>query len=112
MDTEGKDLYAALMHEMKNNLGLLAMTIDGIPILGQPEHDHAVDEARLLCQRVIDRLLQALLGLPTPDYAHHPLLTDANGARLAKRAGSPSLRSIRESGGSAENTRKMAGFPG
>ena len=60
----------------------------------------------------IHRLLQALLGLPTPDYAHHPLLTDANGARLAKRAGSPSLRSIRESGGSAENTRKMAGFPG
>ncbi|WP_374384749.1 tRNA glutamyl-Q(34) synthetase GluQRS [Dongia sp.] len=59
----------------------------------------------------IHRLLQALLGLPTPDYAHHPLLTDEAGARLAKRAGAPTLRSIREAGGTAENTRKMAGFP-
>jgi K+-sensing histidine kinase KdpD len=58
---ESTDLYAGLMHELKNNLGLLAMTIDGIPVTGQPEHDHGVDEARLLCQRVIDRLQQALL---------------------------------------------------
>jgi len=27
----------------------------------------------------IHRLLQALLGLPTPQYRHHPLLTDATG---------------------------------
>lgn len=74
MDTEGKDLYAALMHEMKNNLGLLAMTIDGIPILGQPEHDHAVDEARLLCQRVIDRLLQALLVYKAHNKALSPMV--------------------------------------
>lgn len=74
MDMEGKDLYAALMHELKNNLGLLAMTIDGIPILGQPEHDRVVDEARLLCQRVVDRLQQALLVYKARNKALSPLV--------------------------------------
>ena len=43
-------------------------------------------------------LLQTLLGLPTPVYAHHPLLRDASGRRLAKRDGAASLRAMRESG--------------
>jgi hypothetical protein len=34
-------------------------------------------------------LLQALLGWPEPDYAHHPLLAGADGQRLAKRDGAP-----------------------
>ncbi|WP_374311153.1 tRNA glutamyl-Q(34) synthetase GluQRS [Dongia sp.] len=59
----------------------------------------------------IHRLLQALLGLPTPHYAHHKLLTDAQGVRLAKRAGAPSLRSLRESGTSPAEVRELAGFP-
>lgn len=46
----------------------------------------------------VHRLLQALLGLPTPRYHHHGLLTDADGNRLAKRAGAPSLASMREDG--------------
>ncbi|MBA2935390.1 tRNA glutamyl-Q(34) synthetase GluQRS [Sphingomonas sp. CGMCC 1.13654] len=46
----------------------------------------------------IHRLLQALLGLPTPRYHHHPLLTDAGGERLAKRRGSESLANLRENG--------------
>jgi glutamyl-Q tRNA(Asp) synthetase len=46
----------------------------------------------------IHRLLQALLGLPTPRYHHHPLLTDANGARLAKRNGAPTLADLRAGG--------------
>jgi glutamyl-tRNA synthetase len=33
-------------------------------------------------------LLQELLGLPTPSYAHVPLVVDAAGDRLAKRKGS------------------------
>ncbi len=43
-------------------------------------------------------LLQALLGLPTPKYAHHPLLRNAAGQRLTKRDGAESLRALRESG--------------
>jgi len=58
---ENTDLYAALMHEMKNNLGLLAITIDNVPLTGENPHDRVVDDARLLCQRVVDRLRQALL---------------------------------------------------
>ena len=61
MEIARADLYAALMHELKNNLGLLAMTIDGIPVLNQSAHDQQVDDARLLCQKVIERLQQALL---------------------------------------------------
>jgi len=46
----------------------------------------------------VHRLLQALLGLPAPLYHHHALLTDEKGERLAKRAGSPTLASMRADG--------------
>jgi glutamyl-Q tRNA(Asp) synthetase len=46
----------------------------------------------------IHRVLQVLLGLPTPRYRHHPLLTDTAGRRLAKRDGAPTIRSMRQQG--------------
>ena len=46
----------------------------------------------------IHRVLQALLGLPTPAYRHHPLLTDAAGRRLAKRDKALTVRAMREAG--------------
>ncbi|GAA0659372.1 glutamyl-Q tRNA(Asp) synthetase [Sphingomonas insulae] len=46
----------------------------------------------------IHRLLQALLGLPTPVYHHHQLLTGPDGARLAKRDGAPALADLRAAG--------------
>ena len=46
----------------------------------------------------VHRLLQALLGLPTPHYRHHPLLTDDRGERLAKRHQAPTLAGLRASG--------------
>ncbi|MDY0959485.1 tRNA glutamyl-Q(34) synthetase GluQRS [Sphingomonas sp. CFBP8993] len=46
----------------------------------------------------VHRLLQALLGLPTPLYHHHPLIVGANGKRLAKRHGAPALAAMREGG--------------
>ena len=46
----------------------------------------------------LHRLLQALLALPTPTYHHHPLLADAEGRRLAKRHGAPTLAALREGG--------------
>lgn len=72
MTMESKDLYAALMHELKNNLGLLAMNIDGIPTIGQAEHDDALDDARLLCQRVMERLHQGLLIYKASDHPIYP----------------------------------------
>ena len=46
----------------------------------------------------VHRLLQALLGLPTPLYHHHLLLLDSEGRRLAKRHGAPTLHGLREAG--------------
>ena len=44
------------------------------------------------------RLLQALLGLPTPRYHHHPLVLGANGKRLAKRDKGETLATLRAAG--------------
>ncbi|MCP3919987.1 MAG: tRNA glutamyl-Q(34) synthetase GluQRS [bacterium] len=43
-------------------------------------------------------LLQELLSLPHPSWLHVPLVQDANGRRLAKRADDVSLAQLRESG--------------
>lgn len=44
------------------------------------------------------RLLQALLGLPTPTYRHHRLVLGPDGRRLAKRADAQSLDALRRAG--------------
>jgi len=46
----------------------------------------------------VHRLLQALLGLPTPAYHHHALILGPDGSRLAKRHGSLSLADLRAQG--------------
>jgi glutamyl-Q tRNA(Asp) synthetase len=43
-------------------------------------------------------LLQRLLGFSAPVYAHHRLLTDAGGKRLAKRDKAATLRAMRAAG--------------
>ena len=46
----------------------------------------------------VHRLLQALLGLPTPRYHHHGLIRDAAGKRLAKRDRAATLAELRAGG--------------
>lgn len=46
----------------------------------------------------IQRLLQALLSLPEPNYLHHPLITHEDGRRLAKRDLAPTLAAMRGAG--------------
>jgi len=46
----------------------------------------------------LHRLLQKLLGLPTPAYYHHALICDAAGNRLAKRDDARSLATLRAAG--------------
>jgi glutamyl-Q tRNA(Asp) synthetase len=58
----------------------------------------------------VHRLLQALLGLSTPEYHHHVLVTDEHGRRFAKRDRSLTLRALRDSGRAPEEVRAMAGF--
>jgi glutamyl-Q tRNA(Asp) synthetase len=52
-------------------------------------------------------LLQRLLGLPTPHYAHHRLITDDQGRRLAKRDKARALASLRAQGATPEDVREM-----
>lgn len=58
----------------------------------------------------IQRVLQPLLGLPTPEYHHHPLICDNTGKRLAKRHDAESLRSLRERGITAAEIRSRFSF--
>jgi len=46
----------------------------------------------------IQRVLQTLLDLPAPSYAHHRLILDANGRKFSKRDQSVTLRALREAG--------------
>jgi glutamyl-Q tRNA(Asp) synthetase len=59
----------------------------------------------------VHRLLQALMGWPEPRYAHHPLLTDRSGRRLAKRDRATTLRDLRHTGVAPQRVRELAGFP-
>jgi len=58
----------------------------------------------------IHRLLQALLGLPTPVYRHHRLLTGPDGKKFSKRDHAQSLRDLRDSGVAPERLRADLGF--
>jgi glutamyl-Q tRNA(Asp) synthetase len=46
----------------------------------------------------VQRLLQALLGLPTPVYRHHSLIAGPDGRRLAKRTPGATLADFRAAG--------------
>jgi len=59
----------------------------------------------------IQVLLQALMGWLTPTYAHHKLLTDSTGRRLAKRDRAATLRQMRADGVTPAEVRTLAGFP-
>lgn len=66
----------------------------------------------LLAATHIHRLLQSLLGLATPAYRHHRLLTDDKGERLAKRDGALTLAALRQAGHAPAEVRAMTGFVG
>lgn len=56
----------------------------------------------------LQRLLQVLMGWPTPRYRHFPLLRDAAGRRLAKRDGAEGVRALREAGVTAAEVLRRA----
>ncbi|HUB49955.1 MAG TPA: tRNA glutamyl-Q(34) synthetase GluQRS [Acetobacteraceae bacterium] len=77
-------------------------------------HDDALQGVTLVTRGIdlkpathLHRLLQALMDWPTPRYAHHRLLTDPTGRRLAKRDKAAALRDLRASGVSPEEVRAM-----
>ncbi|WP_419317383.1 tRNA glutamyl-Q(34) synthetase GluQRS [Caulobacter sp. ErkDOM-E] len=58
----------------------------------------------------IQRLLQALLNLPTPTYRHHRLLIGPDGKRYAKRDRAQTLRELRAAGVTPADLRAEMGF--
>lgn len=53
----------------------------------------------------VQRLLQALLDYPAPDYAHHRLILDANGKKFSKRDNAVTLQALRQSGATPQSIR-------
>jgi glutamyl-Q tRNA(Asp) synthetase len=79
-------------------------------------HDDAVQGVTLVTRGEdlkpatdLHRLLQTLMGWPAPRYAHHRLLTDATGRRLAKRDQAMTLRTLRERGARPAEIRQRCG---
>jgi len=58
----------------------------------------------------VQRLLQAVLDLPTPRYAHHRLILDEQGRKFSKRDQAVTLRSLRESGVTADEVLRRVGL--
>jgi glutamyl-Q tRNA(Asp) synthetase len=58
----------------------------------------------------IQRLLQALLELPAPAYAHHRLILDAEGRKFSKRNAAVTLRALRGQGVTPEEIRRRIGL--
>ena len=71
---------------------------------------HVVRGRDLFFATAAHLLLQKLLGLPSPRYRHHALITDTAGRKLSKSDRDTSLRALREAGATPEDIRRMIGI--
>jgi glutamyl-Q tRNA(Asp) synthetase len=58
----------------------------------------------------VQRLLQALLDLPEPAYAHHTLVLDESGKKFSKRDQAVTLASLRDAGATPSDIRARVGL--
>jgi glutamyl-Q tRNA(Asp) synthetase len=58
----------------------------------------------------VHRLLQQLLGLPSPAYRHHRLLMNDSGQKLSKSTDATGLRELRAAGATPEDIRRLIGL--
>lgn len=71
---------------------------------------HVVRGKDLFQATSVHRVLQELLGLPSPVYLHHKLVLDKNGNKLAKSIRSTGLRHLREAGHTPLEIKIMVGI--
>jgi len=71
---------------------------------------HVTRGRDLFAATPLHRLLQALLGLPSPRWRHHRLIRDAAGRRLAKRDDARALAALRAGGATPQDIRRMVGL--
>ena len=74
------------------------------------EVTHVVRGLDLYEATAIHRLLQEILGLPTPVYHHHRLVLGDDGKKLAKRDKSTTLRDLRAAGWTPADVRRAVGL--
>lgn len=58
----------------------------------------------------LHRLLQDLLGYPSPVYRHHTLIRDETGRKLSKSSAATGLRQLRAGGMTPQDVRKLVGL--
>ena len=71
---------------------------------------HVVRGRDLFFATAVHVLLQKLLGLPSPAYHHHRLITDATGRKLAKSDRDTAIRALREAGATPDDVRRLVGL--
>jgi glutamyl-Q tRNA(Asp) synthetase len=71
---------------------------------------HVVRGCDLFWSTSVHRLLHVLLGLPAPVYRHHHLVLDPDGRKLSKSTQATALRSLRQSGVTAADIRRLVGL--
>lgn len=117
LDSEkaGKQAGPLTFTDVDHGAFLAEPTLFGDPILARREGGYSyhlavvVDDAwqgidlvtrgrDLLAACHLHRLLQTVLGLPTPIYRHHRLAVDQNSKRLAKHVNSLAIRTLRDQG--------------
>ena len=70
---------------------------------------HVTRGADLKPQTPLHRILQVLMDCPETIWVHHPLIADETGKRLAKRASSQSIASLRDQGFNRQQIITMMG---
>jgi glutamyl/glutaminyl-tRNA synthetase len=85
----------------------LAVVVDDVAM----RITEVVRGADLLKSTARQILLMRALRYSSPDYFHCQLVRDTNGVRLAKRHDSLSIQRLRESGLTAQEVLRMAGWP-
>lgn len=71
---------------------------------------HVVRGKDLYAATAVHRLLQDLLGYPAPVYLHHDLVLDGTGRKLSKRHADQGIASLRDSGHTPQDIRRLAGL--
>lgn len=67
-----QSLLAAGVHEVKNLLGQLTLSLDEIALAAPPAADRKIDSARFACRRVADRLAEILTLYKLHKENFHP----------------------------------------
>jgi glutamyl-tRNA synthetase len=99
--------YTGLVDDfvLRRNDGVTAYNLAVVVDDAEQGIDQVVRGDDLLPSTPRQAFLASLLNIPVPEYAHVPLVVNADGVRLAKRDGAVTLRDLADAGHSAEAVR-------